>query len=403
MDKGKKLAKLISVIVLSVLIGLVAVWALVMGVVSVKCSKSKTQSETSQDNTNGNTSGGSNNSDNGSGGNSSGGGTSPGVSTVPEHTCQFVFLITVPATCTEQGYDMYICSVYSNCPKTDKRNTKKELGHDYKYTQHDATCTSDWSQTGVCSNCGDVDVQTVKNSKKSHDYKWTVTSNPTCTSLGFKTGVCSNCGATDTATIPKADHEYGKWYLSKGQCGSMGLFKQNCVNCGHEESKQEFIEHEFEHSCCVKCHKFKNPKGNDVLLPMCDLRFSDIVNNGNQSVDENNFLSTVTFVVGTFSGNKLDFSLYIHQSMVDGFQPPSSGFHFDNMQADTAASFEITLWNFQLKKNITFTCNAVYHIPEGEDYLEFFVSGEAEYSDGSGNTHVCRLVSDKIKILLESI
>ena len=415
MDKGKKLAKLITVIILSVLIGLVAVWALVMGVVLDRCPKGKNQSETSQDNSNGTASdennntgggtGGSDTTDGGTGGDTSdgNGGSSPGVSTVPEHKCEFVFLATVPVTCTEQGYDLYKCSVYSNCPKTEKKNIKNPGGHNYEYTYQDATCKTDWTRTGVCSKCGDIDIFTVEDSKKPHDYEWTVTEESTCTKLGVKTGVCSHCGAKTTGSVPKADHKYGDWYLSQGKCGSMGIFKQNCLNCGHEESKQEFISHEFENSYCVKCHKYKNPTGSDVLLPMGDLHFSDTVNSGSQSVADSNFLSTVTFVVATFSGGQMDFSLYIKQSMADGYQPPLTGFRFENMQDGSIASFEVTLWNFKLKKNITFTCHADYHIPEGEDYMEFSVSGEAEYSDGRGNTHSFTLVSDKVMILLESI
>ena len=238
----------LSIALLCLLLTGVAAVAVVLGISS---SNKGSGSQINNADPTGSTSGSGSSSNGGSTDGSSSSNNSSGSSnggTVAAHTCEFVYYSTIPATCTAQGYDLYICSVYSNCPQTDKRNTKKVLGHDYKYTQHDATCTSDWSQTGVCSRCGDIDSQTVSGSAKPHDYDWVVTLAADCITDGSKIGTCKGCGVTFNATIPALGHSYGA-YISNGNatCTADGTETSECSNC-HDKLTRTAVGSSLGHS-----------------------------------------------------------------------------------------------------------------------------------------------------------
>ena len=238
------MVKKISIIILCLLLAAVATTAVVLGLTynapndgqQAGTTQGTTDSTTSENGGSSSNSSSSTNDSSSSGGVTNNGSNSNG-GTVSHDTCDFVYFNTVSAGCESQGYDLYTCT-YSGCPKTEKRNTQKAIGHDYKATVHNATCTTDWSQTEICNRCGDVKTTVVEDSKGAHPYEWTETKAATCTANGSKTGVCTNCGATTTATIPALGHSYGKYEPNNdATCMFDGTQTAECSAC-HDKITQ---------------------------------------------------------------------------------------------------------------------------------------------------------------------
>ncbi len=178
---------------------------------------------------NGSEDGSNNNGGSDSNGNNNGGGINPGT-----HTCNFVFNSTVAPDCTNVGYDVYLCST---CGKSDRRNQQPALDHDYEWTEHKATCVTDWSRDGVCRRCKDTRTETVPNTKGDHEYVWTVVTPATCTQDGAKTGKCKHCQATDNADIPKLSHSYVYVSDNNASCMRDGTETAQCANCQNTDTR----------------------------------------------------------------------------------------------------------------------------------------------------------------------
>ncbi len=133
------------------------------------------------------------------------------------------------------------------------------LGHDYKGTVTDVTCTTDGYTTYVCSRCGDTYVDDIVESKGhslgenadcthaqtctvcgttleaalGHDHKATVTA-PTCTDDGFTTYKCTRCGDTYTSdVVPAKGHTAVTDAAVDATCTETGLTEgSHCEICG---------------------------------------------------------------------------------------------------------------------------------------------------------------------------
>ena len=326
------------------------------------------------------------------------------VNTVPDTKIphNYNWMETKEPTCTEKGLDTGVCSM---CGDT-VTETVDALGHSYGgfVYNKDATCIKDGTETRECSTCGNKDTKTKAGSALGHAYGDYVSNNDrTCTQSGTLTAVCGKCGGKDTIVDSNnlAGHKYGEWYDIQGKCGQEGTRKHKCKDCDFVETEKIVIKHEFEHGQCKLCKKYVNPT--DSLYPMGKLTFSDIVNNGNHSDEVFSYFANVKIAIESMSSGKPVFMLAITQDAVGGYLPESTGYHFDNLAPNTLGAFEVTLWNFDEKKKVTFSCNIDYTFPEGEDCVRFFIAGVAKYVDDKGNEHVTRIVSDQIDILLETV
>ncbi len=111
--------------------------------------------------------------------------------------------VTEP-TCTERGYTTYRCSKCGDSYVDDKSYTDAK-GHSMEETPHkDATCTEDGNEAyWRCTECNKYFSDSEGNAEtkledtvihaSGHDYKGTVTE-PTCTERGYTTYNCSKCG-----------------------------------------------------------------------------------------------------------------------------------------------------------------------------------------------------------------
>ena len=147
-----------------------------------------------------------------------------------EHTYQFKE--EVNATCTQDGYILYICSA---CGFRYKDNIVKSFGHNVeKWTQAVApTCTKEGEEIGACSVCGETQIRNVD--ATGHDEgEWIVDIESTCTTVGSQHIACEICGETiKTETIPALDHIESEWIVDKEPTETEDASKHiECTVCG---------------------------------------------------------------------------------------------------------------------------------------------------------------------------
>ena len=105
-----------------------------------------------------------------------------------------------------------------------------------------ATCTEAGSSTRACSDCGEVETQTLE--ALGHSFgDWSIISDATCTENGSKTGVCSTCGHNESAEITAFGHD-----MADATCTSPKTCKNNC---GHTEGEK--LGHKEKNGYCDRC------------------------------------------------------------------------------------------------------------------------------------------------------
>ena len=146
-------------------------------------------------------------------------------------------------TCSNEDADVYYVIDEDNSTRTE--TVYKEVDaddlvlaktdHDYVETASEdyasATCTEDGYTVYVCSVCGDTYVEPT--AATGHNYVATV-SDATCTDAGTVTYTCSNgCGSSYTSTIDATGHTYGDIALNSdytyyGDSDLVHLYSQDC-------------------------------------------------------------------------------------------------------------------------------------------------------------------------------
>lgn len=126
----------------------------------------------------------------------------------PGHNLEKVDHECKPATCTEPGFDYYICK-NPGCDHTETKS-KAAIGHDWKkaYTITEATCTTKGLDAEYCANCGETrNTETKAVGHKMSD--WTIVHEATCEAEGLKTRYCTNVwcynGFTQTSATEEAE------------------------------------------------------------------------------------------------------------------------------------------------------------------------------------------------------
>ena len=142
------------------------------------------------------------------------GATRTEVIPVLEHTHSYESVVTDP-TCTEQGYTTFTC----RCGDRYTDEFVDELGHDMSAwaVVKEAGCTEKGEERSACSRCEHA--QTRETPALGHAYKSTVTE-PTCSAQGYVTHTCTRCGDSYVSDYTNpVDHVYEdghcKW------CGDM--------------------------------------------------------------------------------------------------------------------------------------------------------------------------------------
>ena len=153
---------------------------------------------------------------------------------VPASGHSYECVVQAPS-CTEGGYNEYICSVCKDSYKTD---FTEQLGHDYVQTIVPATCQTEGYALNVCTRCKDEYI--VENSlipPSGHSYgEWETTLEPSCTDSGLQTARCDTCGDEQYRELAPLGHSYGGWYVvAEVSCTQDGLRERVCSHCGGYE------------------------------------------------------------------------------------------------------------------------------------------------------------------------
>ena len=144
------------------------------------------------------------------------------------------------ATCTTKGYIQAKCS----CGSTKKLSYTDKLGHNYKTTTKEATCTEDGFTKTVCTRCKYVKTDKVL-AAKGHKTTTIAAVKATCTSTGLTAGKqCKNCGVITVKQeiVEKKAHSVKTLAAVKATCTSTGLTAgKQCKTCGEITVKQEVV------------------------------------------------------------------------------------------------------------------------------------------------------------------
>ena len=153
------------------------------------------------------------------------------------------------ATCTENGWVKYDCTLESDAANPDHKDpwveTIPATGHTWTDNGNDST--------HVCKK-GDA--------TQAHSYgEWTTVTAATCTTPGTEEHICSECGHKQTRTTPvlghtwtdngndsthictkdnvTQDHSYGEWtVVTPATCTTAGQKQRTCTECGHVETQE---------------------------------------------------------------------------------------------------------------------------------------------------------------------
>ena len=154
------------------------------------------------------------------------------VETTESHVHEYVKDKTTAATCTSMGYTVYKCS----CGKTDVRDFREQLGHQYQETKVEQTCEQDGCTMKSCVRCGDVQRTDIQPAL-GHDYQLVKTVAVTCEQEGYDEMQCTHCQAVKKENVkPALNHTYGEWETVKEATDSApGERKHTCATCQKEE------------------------------------------------------------------------------------------------------------------------------------------------------------------------
>ncbi len=144
--------------------------------------------------------------------------------------------VTTEATCTQNGFTTYTCSV---CGDVYTDNVVEAKGHSYKETVIESTCTGTGYTQYECTVCGDTYTDN-ETPAAGHKYD-PIVIKPTCTSGGYTINMCSVCGmAYKSDAVDALGHNYTE-KIVEATCVSGGYTEYSCLNCG-ESYQDNFVE-----------------------------------------------------------------------------------------------------------------------------------------------------------------
>lgn len=160
--------------------------------------------------------------------------------------------VTAPS-CAVDGKETRTCT---RCDLSEDR-TIPATGHsnadDCEWTiSKPATCTEDGEKVKICTKCLTETLATQSIPATGHSWGddvnagWVETTAPTCTDAGEKTRICSNVGCThtETATVPSKGHTESTTWTTKTEatCTEDGLEYTECTVCGEQMSTRPITQ-----------------------------------------------------------------------------------------------------------------------------------------------------------------
>lgn len=133
---------------------------------------------------------------------------------------------TTAPTCTSKGYTTYQCTM---CGKTEIRDYKDKIAHNYTSTVTAPTCTSGGYTTKKCRSCGGTEI-VEKVSALGHNIKIKEVA-PTCIEKGYTTKTCSRCDYTTTDYVNAKGHGSAYEDVKPATCSQNGYKRVRCRDC----------------------------------------------------------------------------------------------------------------------------------------------------------------------------
>lgn len=193
--------------------------------------------------------------------------------------------VITAGSCTRTGISRYTCNI-EGCGKTETIVTPRGNHQVESYTVVEKpTCTTDGSEEGICTVCGETVSQTIPaaghtnelvsteiNEENGHTYEtytctvcgantvtsihneWleecytsTVIANPTCTINGVQRDVCNICGESRLVTLPaNGAHEWYETSRTEPTCTAVGTIYYACANCDRTRSESiDALGHDY--------------------------------------------------------------------------------------------------------------------------------------------------------------
>lgn len=144
-------------------------------------------------------------------------------------------------TCIEKGRGLKKCS---RCKITAGEEEVPALGHDWEYYDTIlATCTEDGSCMIRCKrNCGFRPVKWTLQAEGHKWDKWRTVTPPTCTEEGLEEATCFVCHEKGTRPADKLPHNFGENYkiILEATQFSKGLRELTCIDCGSTEMEEYY-------------------------------------------------------------------------------------------------------------------------------------------------------------------
>lgn len=159
------------------------------------------------------------------------------------HVHDYELQYTKDATCTEPGYDLYVCSCGKNYTEEIEAN-----GHFYDEKEiKELTCTSEGVIKYTCEDCGYSYEETIAPTGHVYD-DGEITREPTCERKGIKVISCENCNSHKIEYIDKLGHSYTEAEIvEEPTCEEEGLQEQTCLNCLETlETEIPALGHDYE-------------------------------------------------------------------------------------------------------------------------------------------------------------
>ena len=135
-------------------------------------------------------------------------------------------------TCTQDGYEMSVCS---RCGKVEKNDIKKSQGHDYGDAQtiKAATCTAEGSFKKVCGTCEHTVTGIIPATGHNMVEDPAQAQAATCTKAGKVVHVCqNNCGYSRIEESLQLGHNYIEGEAQAATCTGKGYRQKTCDRCG---------------------------------------------------------------------------------------------------------------------------------------------------------------------------
>lgn len=153
-----------------------------------------------------------------------------------EHQHAYIFIKTVPASCTAKGYDLYRC----DCEAEEQRNSTDMLDHTWSYYQDTSAGETGWSRK--CTVCNTIETDVVYGCTDGGDHTWVeeVVIDPTCIDPKYQKYRCSICNETKQEAIGEPlGHNYVESVVTDNTCTEPAIQKYVCSRCQTEKPFEE--------------------------------------------------------------------------------------------------------------------------------------------------------------------